>query len=75
MILGMWSLGVSRPKQASTAQKSRMEKTLEKSAMKALTWRQDREMGLERNSWGEEGINGVGRGLMGWEGELMGLEG
>lgn len=40
MILGMCSFGVSRPKQASTPQNSRMEKTLEKSAMKALTWRQ-----------------------------------
>lgn len=53
MILGMCSFGVSRPKQASTPQNSRMEKTLEKSAMKALTWRQ---MG----KWGQKGQ------LMGW---------
>lgn len=39
MILGICSFGVSSPKQASTPQNSRMEKTLEKSAMKALTWR------------------------------------
>lgn len=68
MILGMWSLGVSSPKQASTPQKIRMEKTLEKSAMKALTWRQDRETGLEWELMGWKG------GLMGWEGGLMGWE-
>lgn len=61
MILGIWSLGVSSPKQASTPQKSRMEKTLEKSAMKALTWRQDGEMGVERV------INGMGRFINGTE--------
>ena len=50
MMLGIWSFGVSSPKQASTPQKRRMEKTLEKSAMKALTWRQDGETGVGVNS-------------------------
>lgn len=62
MMLGMCSLGVSSPKQASTAQNRRMEKTLEKSAMKALTWRQDEEMGAEGVINGMERlINGTQR--------------
>lgn len=59
---------MSSPKQASTPQKSRMEKTLEKSAMKALTWRQDGEMGVERVISGMGRlINGIGRLINGME--------
>lgn len=41
MTLGTFSLGVCRPKQASIPQKSRMEKTMEKSATRVRTCRED----------------------------------
>lgn len=72
---------MSRPKQASTAQKRRMEKTLEKSAMKALTWRQDGETGVETVLNGRRGpsvgggvISGVERVNNGIERVLNGVE-